>query len=550
MIKLGYLVIFLFAACLVAGVSASTDSITYTDSAGNTIGFAYAVTEDGELAVGVAATSDGTVSTTEDDTDGATVTTTVDATDASTVAVTASGDSDGDSAATVTVVDDGTVSTTQTATADSDGATASQDTTASGDTVVAVTTASDTDGDSATTVTVVEDGTVTTEQTATSDDTTETTTAAQTTTADAAEVVATTTATAEDGTTATTTLVAEDAEVTVDQAASADDYSAEAGQEFSGTATELEATTSATQPDGTTASASLYAEDVIVLIPVEQSASGSGILYEAEAGQTIAGLVGDNVVAETSAEDANGNYVEVTAIAENALSFNADQDAAAMTGVGATGSQTATILGTGFVGTFADAESADGTWAEADVMADSTGYSLIYADQSVSATGVSTAEQEGTVVTAGSGSAGTSAGNGMDSTTAFASVTDGEITYSQASGALPVGFPSIGGAGSVQETEITGESGVIYTSATNGFGTTAYTVAGVVDGGSVEAAQIAGANMEGAVAGEIAEVSGSGFATTGSVAADGSYAYTLAAADDTAGYWIYLCNPGSSSIQR
>ena len=60
MSKFGYLVILLFAACLVAGVSAATDAITYTDSAGNQIGFAYALTTDGELAVAVASTDSTT----------------------------------------------------------------------------------------------------------------------------------------------------------------------------------------------------------------------------------------------------------------------------------------------------------------------------------------------------------------------------------------------------------------------------------------------------------------------------------------------------------
>ena len=533
MSKLGYLVIFLFAACLVAGASASTDSITYTDSAGNTIGFAYAVTEDGELAVAVAATSDGTVSTTEDDTDGATVATTVDATDASTVAVTASGDSDGDSAATVTVVEDGTVSTTQTATADSDGATASQDTTASGDTVVAVTTASDTDGDSATTVTVVEDGTVTTEQTATSDDTTESTSASQITTASGETVIAETTATAEDGSTASTDVVGTDASLSIDQSASADDSSAAAAQTISGTAEILGATTESESSSGASASSTFHADDVIYTGTSGISQAAGADDSSASASQVMAGVNAENIVAVTSADDGNGNSVSVGAVAEDASYFGVDQSASA--GTGADGSQTVLIAGTGFVGAFSDADSADGTSADAIAYAVSDSISVVYAIQEVSAGVVSTAEQSGVVVTSGTGYSGTSASNGMDSTMALATVTDGEITFDQASGALPVGFPSVGGAGSVQTTEVTGESGVIYTSATNGFGTTAYTVAGVVDGGSVAAAQIAGANMEGAVAGQIAEVSGSGFATTGSVATDGSYAYTLAEADDTAG---------------
>ena len=488
MSKLGYLVILMFAACLVGSAYAAEDSFTYVDSSGNTIGMAYALTTEGELAVGVAAVSSGTISYDTEDTGEAEVNTDVTVDDGSATVFSAASDADGDSAATVTVVADAesaTISQTAEADTNDEGAIAGQETEA----------------------------------------------------VDAEFVVASSTATADDGTTASSELVVVDSDyVAVEQGAVADADSAAAGQEFVVADAEfLAAETEAEQPDGTWAETELEAEDVTTVIPVEQSAYGSGITFEAEAGQTIAGLVGEDVEAETAAEDADGNYVEVTAVAENALNFNADQGAAADTGTGAVGGQTVTIIGTGFIGAFSDAEAADGTWAQADAYADADGVSAIQVDQTVGATGVSIAEQEGIIVTPGEGSAETSAGNGMDTTLALATVNDGVITFEQVSGALPIGFPSFGGAGSVQETEVTGDSGVIYTSATNGWGTTAYTVAGEVNGGTAAAAQIAGANFFGAAAGQIVEVSGDGFATTGVVAADGDYAYTLAEADDTLG---------------
>ena len=491
MSKFGYLVILLFAACLVAGASAATDAITYTDSAGNTIGFAYAVTADGELAVGVAAVSDGTISQTTDDVGEAEVNTDVTVDDGSAVAVSAAGDAAGDSAATVTVVAD------------------------------------------------AEDATI--EQTAEADNNVEGAVADQETVAvDADLVVAASTATAADGTTASSSLVAEESDfVAVEQGAGADNLAADAGQTFvAADAEELEATTSATQPDGTTASTSLEAEDVTAVIPVEQDASASGNAFAASAGQTIAGLVGEDVVAETSAEDANGNSVEVTAVAEDSWNFNADQGAAAMTGVGATGGQTATITGTGFIGAFADADSADGTWAEANVMADSDTGSAFTVDQTVGATGASVATQEGAVVTNdGFAYAGTSAGNPLEITAAGAYVEGtGVIEFDQTSGALPVGFPNVGGVLSMQDTEVNvpvGEGG-IYTYAENGFGTSGLTSVEVEDG-TAAAMQIAGANMFGAGAGQLADVNGVGEAETEVDAADGCSIDITATSNDANG---------------
>lgn len=106
--KIGFQIIFLFVACLIAGVSASSDAISYTDSAGNTIGFAYNVSEDGKLSVSVNATSDdGTVVSADSDTREAKVTKKGNSTNASIVNLTAAGNSENRSADTASVIEDG-----------------------------------------------------------------------------------------------------------------------------------------------------------------------------------------------------------------------------------------------------------------------------------------------------------------------------------------------------------------------------------------------------------------------------------------------------------
>ena len=272
MSKLGYLVILMFAACLVGSAYAAEDSFTYVDSSGNTIGMAYALTTEGELAVGVASVSSGTISYDTEDTGEAEVETTVVVDDGSATVFSAAEDADGCSAATVTVVADAenaVIEQEAEADTDDEGAIAGQETEA----------------------------------------------------VDAELVVAASTATADDGTTASSELVVVDSDyVAVEQGAVADDDSAAAGQEFVVADAEfLAAETEAEQPDGTWAETELEAEDVTAVIPVVQYAEGSGTDYEVEAGQTIAGLVGEEVEAETAAYDDDGNYVEVTAVAEDAL---------------------------------------------------------------------------------------------------------------------------------------------------------------------------------------------------------------------------------------
>ena len=407
---------------------------------------------------------------------------------------------------------------------------------------VAVSAAAEDEGDSAATVAIVADAEVAEiEQEAEADVGDEGAEAeTEIEAVDAELVVAASTATADDGTTAGSSLVVVDSDyVAVEQGAVAEDLGAAAGQVFVvADAEELEAETYAEQPDGTWAETELEAEDVTAVIPVEQGAVGSGVTFAAQAGQTIAGLVGEDVEAETAAYDAHGNFVEVTAVAEDALNFNADQGAEAAHGLGAEAEQTAVITGTGFIGAFADAEAEDDTWAEAHAMAESDTVSMVAVHQVVGATGASVAEQDGwVVVNDGFGYAGTSAGNPMEITAAGAYVEGtGVIEFEQASGALPVGFPNIGGVMSVQDTEVdvpVGEGG-IYTYAENGFGTSALTSVEVEDG-TAAAMQIAGANMFGAGAGQLAHVEGVGEAETEVETADGASIEIEAESNDVNG---------------
>jgi len=333
--------------------------------------------------------------------------------------------------------------------------------------------------------------------------------------------VAGSTATEVGGSIASTSLVASgDVDVTEAQGATTSSVigGSAAGQASVVSADSVEATTVAVAEDGAEAGTTVSAANMDGTIV--QGAIGIGL---AAAGQAVhTGGANQELYAETWA-GAGSNYAETTTVADLDTGLilvyqGAIADPTLLGGFAAAG-QYAQYSGTGFVGSFTDAEGAN-TEAEANIIAyTDTGNTMTGAQLQVGATNSdgSIAAQEG-LIAATVGTVNVNAETEAEvegseaETEAEAGLRGYAIEFGQVSGATAAGE-----VGSAQDTRFTG-IGFVETEAENADGTEVGAFAGSRDDvGYVQTIQMAGADNTDAAASQVGTVrtpSGSGMMET------------------------------------